>query len=159
MNTKNLLNCASRLGIAIAASCLIVSGCVYEVPITAKPTRPIDARLLGNWTSPDGKDKMKVVKLDDSHYIVSKNGDLFRVYHSDVANTPLVTVQILDSDKPTYSYYTWNLSDDGTLHVRLVNDKIIPDDTKSSSRVQKLLKKNLQNLTLFGEEGLMTKDK
>ncbi len=47
---------------------------------------------------------MKVVRLDDSNYIVSYNGDLFRAYHSDVAKTPFVSVQILDSAKAKYAY-------------------------------------------------------
>jgi hypothetical protein len=151
------------LGIVVAACCIVISGCVYDVPITAKPTRPIDARLLGNWTSTDGKAKLKVVKFDNDNYIVSKvedkGEDLYRVWHSDVAKTPLVTVQILEEPKTKYAYWVWNLSEDGRLHLRMVNDKIIPDDVKSSSSVQKLLKKNLQNPALFGEESQFTKDK
>ena len=45
------------LGIVAAACCFAFSGCEYEVPITAKPTRKVDERLLGNRTSKDGKDK------------------------------------------------------------------------------------------------------
>ena len=151
------------LGIVVAACWLVISGCVYDVPITAKPTRPIDTRLLGNWTSADGKIKLKVVKWDNDNYIVSKvqdNGEnLYRVWHSDVAHTPLVTVQILEESKPQYAYWTWNLSADGRLHLRMVNDKIIPDQVKSSASVRKLLKQNLQNPDLFGEESQFTKDK
>ena len=146
-------------GIVVAACCFIISGCIYDVPITAKATRTIDARLLGNWTSKDGKDKMKVVKLDDSNYIVSCDGDLYRAYHSDVADTPFVSVQKLESDKPQYAYWTWKLSDDGTLSLRNVSDKVVPDDTKNTASVQKLLKKNLQNPALFGDVLQMTKDK
>ena len=102
---------------------------------------------------------MKVVKLDDSNYSVSCDGDLYRAYHSDVADTPFVSVQKLESDKPQYAYWTWKLSDDGTLSLRNVNDKVVPDDTKDSASVQNLLKKNLQNPVLFGDEMQMTKDK
>jgi hypothetical protein len=84
---------------------------------------------------------------------------LYRVWRSDVADTPFVSVLNLETDKPQYSYWTWKLSDDGTLILRLVNDKVIPDDTKSSVEVRKLIKKNLQNPALFGDEMQMTKDK
>ena len=159
MNRVSLISRTFTFGIVAAACCFVISGCFYDVPITSKPTRKVDARLFGNWTSKDGKTKMKVVKLDDSNYIVSTDGDLYRAYHSDLANTPFVSVQQLESAKPQYAYWTWKLSDDGTLRLRNVNDKVVPDDTKDSASVQKLLKKNLQNPALFGDEIQMTKDK
>ncbi|MHC4063449.1 MAG: hypothetical protein ACYSUI_02955 [Planctomycetota bacterium] len=146
-------------GIVVAACFIFICSCIYEVPITSEATREVDARVLGSWTSKDGEEKMKVVKLDDSNYIVCINGDLYRVYHSDVAETPLVSVQDLGSDKPQYAYWTWNLSDDGTLTLHMVNDKIVPDDTKDSAGVRKLLIENLQNPELFVDEIQMTKDK
>src|ERR1019366_9793791 len=102
MNRITLIAQKLILSIAVAACCFVIGGCIYDVPITAKATRKIDARLLGNWTSKDGKGKLKVVKLDDSNYIVSSDGDLYRAYHSDVAGTPFVSVQKLESDKPQY---------------------------------------------------------
>jgi hypothetical protein len=148
------------LSIVVAACWFVFSGCVYNIPITSKPIGKIDVRLLGHWTSKDGKDKLKVVKLDDYNYIVANtDGNLYRVWRSDVADTPFVSVLNLETDKPQYSYWTWKLSDDGTLILRLVNDKVIPDDTKSSVEVRKLIKKNLQNPALFGDEMQMTKDK
>jgi hypothetical protein len=170
MNRVRLVAGKSTLGIVAAACWLAISGCVYQVPITVKPTRKIDERLLGTWTTKDEKVMMKVVRLDDLNYIVSNihdielmsfKEDLYRAYHSDVAKTALVTVQILDSEagKPKYCYWAWKLSDDDTLHLRCVNDKIIPDDTKDSASVQKLLKKNLQNPELLGEETVLTKVK
>ncbi|MCU0785805.1 MAG: hypothetical protein MUF81_17530 [Verrucomicrobia bacterium] len=159
MNRVRLIAKKLTLGIVVAACCFVISGCIYDVPITAKATRKVDARLLGNWTSKDGKVKMKVVKLDDSNYIVSCDGDLYRAYYSDVADTPFVSVQKLESDKPQYAYWTWKLSGDGTLSLRNVSDKLVPDDIKDSASVQKLLKQNLQNPALFGDEIQMTKNK
>ena len=83
----NTLKPATRnITVAIVAvlCCFVISGCDYEVPITAGPTRKLDERLLGNWISKDGKEKMKVRRLDDSTYIGSYDGDLFRAFHSDV---------------------------------------------------------------------------
>jgi hypothetical protein len=63
---------------------LAFTACQYEVPITSNPTRKVEERLLGDWTSADGKEKLKLRRLDDSIYIVYYDGDLFRAYHSDL---------------------------------------------------------------------------
>ena len=148
------------LGIVAALCIFALSGCEYEVPITSNPTRKVDERLLGDWTSKDGKDKMKVRRLDDSIYIVSYNGDLFRAYHSDVAKTPFVSVQDIDSADRKYAYLTWKLSDDGKrLGLRVVSTKLIPNEIKDSAGIQKLLEKNLQNSELLEDEAQFTKEK
>lgn len=144
----------------IAAVCCFFFGCEYEVPITANPTRKIEEKLLGNWTSNDGKEKMKVRKFDDFIYIVSYDGDLYRAYHSDVARTPFVSVQDIDSENRRYAYMTWKLSDDGKwLGLRVVSDKIIPKENKDSASIQKLLEENLQNPALLGDEVHFIKEK
>jgi hypothetical protein len=148
------------LGIVAALCIFALSGCEYEVPITSNPTRKVDERLLGDWTSKDGKDKMKVRRLDDSIYIVSYNGDLFRAYHSDVAKTSFVSVQDIDSADRKYAYLTWKLSDDGKrLGLRVVSTKLIPNEIKDSAGIQKLLEKNLQNSELLEDEAQFTKEK
>jgi hypothetical protein len=130
------------------------------VPITSSPTRNVEQRLLGDWISFDGKENMKVRRLDDSTYVVYYDGDLFRVYHSDVAETPFTTVQDLNSSDRKYTYVIWKLSDDGkNLRLRSVNDKIVPKETKDSATVIELLTKNAQNSELFGEEIEFKKEK
>lgn len=99
-------------------------------------------------------------RLDDSTYVVYYNGDLFRAYHSDVAETPFASVQDLNSNDRKYAYVTWKLSDDGKrLSLRNVNRKIIPKETKDSAAVAALLRKNLRNPELFGEEIEFLKEK
>jgi len=148
-------------GGVIAALCLVVfSGCDYEVPITSSPTRKIDDRLLGDWVSMDGKDRMKVRKLDDFIYVCSFNGDLLQAFHSDVGQTPFISAQNIESAERKYMYLTYTISADGErLVIRPVNTKIIPVETKDSATVQRLLKDNLQNPALFVEEGEFTKEK
>jgi hypothetical protein len=112
----------------------------------------VQERLLGDWTSADGKEKMKVRKLDDSVYIVYYDGDLFRAYHSDVAETPFASVQDLNSNDRKYAYVVWKLSDDGKhLSLRNVNRKVIPKESGDSATVAALLAKNARNPGLFGE--------
>jgi hypothetical protein len=113
----------------------------------------VQEQLLGNWTSSDGKEKMRVRSLDDSIYIVYYDGDLFRAYHSDIAETPFVSVQDLNSHDRKYAYVVWKLSDNGShLSLRNVSDKVVPKETKDSATVIGLLTKNAQNPELFGEE-------
>ncbi len=96
---------------------------------------------------------MKVRRLDDNTYIVYFDGDLFRAYHSDVAETPFVSVQDINSRDRKYAYLAWNLSDDGKyLRLRSVQSKLMPKEQKDSARVAELLKEKAKNPELFGEE-------
>jgi hypothetical protein len=120
----------------------------------------VQERLLGDWTSADGKEKLKLRSLDDSTYVVYYDGDLFRAYHSDVAETPFASVQDLNSSDRKYAYVIWKLSDDGkNLRLRNVNDTIVPKETKDSVSVVALLTKNAGNPDLFGEEIEFRKEK
>jgi hypothetical protein len=155
------LNFASlRVGIAIGLCSLAFAACQYEVPITSAPTRKVQEQLLGNWRSSDGKEELKLRKLDDSVYIFYYDGDLFRAYHSDVAETPFASVQDLNSTDRKYAYMVWKLSDDGKhLSLRNVSDKVISKETKDSATVVALLTKNARNPELFGEEIEFRKEK
>jgi hypothetical protein len=140
-------------GVAVSFCTLLFTSCQYDVPITSGPTRKVQKQLLGDWTSDDGKEKLKLRSLDDSIYIVYYDGDLFRAYHSDVAETPFATVQDLNSSDRKYAYVIWKLSDDGrNLRLRSVSDKVVPKETKDSATVVALLTKNARNPELFGEE-------
>ena len=148
------------IGVAIGFCSLAFTACQYDVPITPAPTQRVQERLLGNWTSADGKEKLKLRSLDDSIYIVYYDGDLFRAYHSDVGETPFVTVQDLNSTDRKYAYVIWKLSDDGkNLTLRSVNDKVVPKETKDSATAIALLTKNASNPELFGEEIEFQKEK
>ena len=148
------------VGVAIGFCSLAFTACQYDVPITSSPTRKVQEQLLGDWTSADGKEKLKLRNLDDSVYIVYYDGDLFRAYHSDVAETPFASVQDLNSSDRKYAYVVWKLSDDGKhLSLRNVSDKIISKQTKDSDTVVALLRKNASNPELFGEEIEFRKEK
>jgi len=150
-----------RVAAAVIGLCsLAFTSCNYEVPVTSAPTRKVQEQLLGDWTSDDGKEKLKLRSLDDSVYIVYYDGDLFRAYHSDVAETPFATVQDLNSSDRKYAYVIWKLSDDGKfLTLRSVNDKVVPKETKDSATIAALLTKNASNSDLFGEKIEFRKEK
>lgn len=152
MSSSNLVWLRS-LGVAICLCTLAFTACQYDVPVTSSPTRKVEQGLLGDWISLDGKENMKVRRLDDNTYVVYYDGDLFRAYHSDLAETPLASIQDLNSNDRKYTYVIWKLSDDGKrLSLRNVNDKVIPKETSDSSTVVALLTKNAGNPELFGEE-------
>ena len=160
MNLSSLICRRLGFGVAICLSILAFAACQYEVPITPSPTRNVQERLLGDWVSLDGKEQMKVRRLDDSIYIVYFDGDLFRAYHSDVADMPFVSVQDINSSDRKYAYVVWKLSDDGKrLSLRSVQSKVVPKEQKDSATVAKLLKENAKNPDLFGEEIEFNKEK
>jgi hypothetical protein len=120
----------------------------------------VQERLLGNWVSLDGKENMRVRRLDNSTYVVYYDGDLFRAYHSDVAETPFASVQDLNSNDRKYAYVVWKLyDDDKRLSLRNVNRKVIPNETRDSATVAALLTKNARNPELFGEQIEFRKEK
>ena len=146
MKTKHHLTCL------IAAVVLLFAGCNYDVPLTARPTRNIDERLLGVWLGgDDGKDPMVVRRLDDSTYVVAMDDDLYRAFHSDFAGTAFLSVQELNHGR-LYVYLTAVLAADGNqLTLRTVSTKVVPEETKGRAALQKLIKANLANPALFGE--------
>jgi len=120
----------------------------------------VQEQLLGNWISLDGKENMRVRRLEENTYVVYYDGDLFRAYHSDVAEMPFASVQDLNSNDRKYAYVVWKLSDDGKrLTLRNVSDKVIPKDTRNSATVAALLTRNARNPELFGEEIEFRKEK
>jgi hypothetical protein len=153
MSLLNLVYRPAVFGI-VAFLCILAFGaCQYDVPITQSPTRKVEQGLLGDWISADGKEHLDVRRLDESTYVLYYDGDLFRAYHSDVGNTPFVSVQDLNSNDRKYAYIVWKLSNDGkSLSLRSVNDKVISKDTKDSATMVALLTKNAGNPELLGEE-------
>lgn len=159
MTSSNVICRRIIFGVVVGLCILAFSACQFEVPITSSPTRKVQEQLLGDWVSLDGKENMRVRRLDESTYVVYYDGDLFRVYHSDVAEMPLASVQDLNSNDRKYAYVAWKLSDDGKrLSLRNVN-KVIPKETKDSATAAALLTKNARNPELFGEEIEFRKEK
>jgi hypothetical protein len=136
---------------------VFTAGCVYEAPLTAKPTRQIDERLLGDWIEDqaDGKD-LKIRKLDDSHYVIFYD-EFYQAYHSDIGEGHFVSIQQIDpvsAKDRKYTLATYELKDDGrTLVVRTVNDKTIPETLKTTAALEKAVRANLKNPDLLNKEG------
>jgi len=157
MNTMKSMIRKTILSSVAAVSLFVLLGCIYEVPITSEPTGEMDSRLLGQWGSAD-EIKLKVVRLNDESYIVvNSDGKLHQVWRSDVAGVAFLTVLHLETETPKYSYWNWEMSEDGSLVLRLVNPKIVPKDLSDSASVRKLLTDHLKNPALFGDANPMTR--
>jgi hypothetical protein len=148
----------------VAAVGLLISGCDFDVPLTTKPTRSIDDHLIGDWVYLDVNtekiEHMNVRKLDDFTYIVAYEGALYRAFHSDFADTAFLSVQDLNSAPGKYLYLVYQLSADGAkLGLKFINTKVIPKATKDQAAIQELIKQNLNNPMLFGEEALFSRKK
>lgn len=139
--------------------CAALTACEFEAPITAAPTRKLEARILGEWAPRDGKgDGMTVGRLNDSVYIVLLGSDFFQAHHSDLGQAAFVSVLFLGDDKRKYAYLTWSLSADGKqLDLRNVkggnlrgkSGPALSEASRDSTLVQKFLIENLQNPDLF----------
>lgn len=121
----------------------LLAGCDYGVPLTAGPTRPVQAKLLGDWveiTADKERDQLGIRRLDDSTYIVVLNGDAYRAFHSDLGDEPFVSVQNLNDDERKYCWYRWSLSADGKqLTLEGVSDQLVPDEARDPAEAQRLL--------------------
>ena len=142
-------------GLALVVMVATLAGCIYDAPLTASATRRVDARLVGDWTSDDGKENLKVRALDPTTYLLILNGDPFRAWHSDFAEVPFVTVQDLDDPARKYAYIKYALSDDGQrITAYAVNSEIVPGTLKSSSEARRRVRTSLDNPKLFVDEPL-----
>ncbi|MCM3904514.1 MAG: hypothetical protein ND866_22685 [Pyrinomonadaceae bacterium] len=159
MKPRNLTS-YRLLPIILATSFLLALAACGErkVPITEQPTRKIDARLIGNWVSRDGTERIKIRQLNDSTYIISYFALLFRAFHSDIAGISFINVQELETAERNYIYMMYTLSSDGNkLYIRMVSEDVVPEVTKDSIAVRKLLRSNLQNPLLFRGQAEFTK--
>lgn len=140
----------------VVALCCLLGGCHYDVPLTDKPTKRIDERIVGDWTMTDkdsGKvQRMQVRAFDRNTYVVSLDGDLYSAFHSDFAGTAFLSVQDLNAPERLYAYLTAALSADAKqLSLRLLNVKLIPESVKGRAALQKLIKANSANPALLEE--------
>jgi len=145
----------------LLAFALLAASCNYDVPISGTPSRHVEPRLIGAWTATgdDGKaEHMTVREWDADHYAVQYDGDVFRAFHTDVAGLPLISVQDLNGSSRKYLYVTWRLSEDGKkLTLRAVTTDVVPESTRDSASVVKLIEKNRDNPRLFNEGAVYTR--
>jgi hypothetical protein len=140
----------SFLAATLAFAALLLAGCDYDVPLTEKPSGPIDQKLLGNWLSPEGW--MMVRSFDADHYVVSYNGAIYRGWHSTVAGRSFITLHSLDAQSPKFTYVSYSLGNDQRrLDVRVVRDEVLSKEIKDSAAMRKALEQVVPNPALLTE--------
>jgi hypothetical protein len=149
-----------QVGAAIGLCSLAFTACQYDIPITSGPTRKVQERLLGDWMSADGKEKLKLRSLDDSIYILTTTVLFFALT---TPTSPKHLSQLFRTSTRAIASMLlsfWKLSDDGkNLRLRSVNDQVVLKETWDSATVVALLTKNARNPELFGEEIEFQKEK
>jgi hypothetical protein len=94
-----------------------------------------------------------VRRLDDATYIVVCDGDLYRVIHSDVAETAFLSVQDLESDARKYAYLAWKLSGDGSvMTLNVVNSEVVSKTLRDAPALQQALRDHLRDPKLLGKD-------
>ncbi|HEX6731464.1 MAG TPA: hypothetical protein VF074_15675, partial [Pyrinomonadaceae bacterium] len=84
MNLRNFGTYRSTITVVLTFVVLGLTACQYSVPITERPTRNVEMKLIGDWASTDGRETIKIRTLSHSTYIVSYNNVLFQAFHSDI---------------------------------------------------------------------------
>ena len=139
---------ALRIGALVCA--IFFSGCEFDVPLTVKSTRPVQQKLIGDWTSVDGKDQMRVRQLDVDSYAIAYNGELYRAHHSDFADTPFVSVLHLDAENRKYAVLAWELVEENNrLRLRVVSSKVVATAASTPAALQKDVERHLGDTALF----------
>jgi len=147
--------------ILVPVVCLLLAACDYDVPLTAAATQPINPALLGNWREVGEKPGgLNVRRYDANTYLAVVDGDVYRVFHSEIAGRHFVSVQDLNSDPRKYCYYLWELSPGGAeLTLRRVSTKIVPDTVASPEAAQKLVADHLGDPKLLEEPTVFVREK
>jgi hypothetical protein len=134
---------------------LVLSGCIYDAPITEKPTGKIDERLLGDWVEKDDSTRhLLVCKLNEKEYVIHYAG-MFRAFFSDVDGKRFVNLQNIEpaeDAKRKYAFAAYELKNAGTLVVRTVNTEVILENLHSSAEIAASIGRNLKNPKLFNED-------
>lgn len=143
---RALLRC-----VVLSAS-LLLAGCDFTVPLSTKPDRAIDDRLLGDWISPGAW--MKIRAYDGENYIVYHNGTAFRAWHSSVAGLPLITVKEIES-KPAegkFAYLVYEVADDGRrLNLRVVSDEVVSKKINDTAAMRQAIERHAKHPELLSE--------
>ena len=150
----NQLRCFVSIGLL---AFLLLAGCNFDFPLTARPTRAIDARLIGNWTAQEPGEKrvehLNIRQLDDHTYIAVYEGDLYRGFHSDVAGFSLLSVQDLNPAPGRYLYMQYRLLEDGTkLGLRSLDAEMVKTAAQDQKTTTEFIRLNTDNPKLFSAE-------
>lgn len=144
---------------------LLLGGCIYEAPLVPKPVQPVDTRFVGNWTqSANPGNRMVIRAFDQEQYVITTvDGttiSTYRAYTCDVDGLQLANVQDLAPGSDAnlkWAFFSYRLNESGRLAVRMLNDKVVTPQAKSSAALRDAIRENRHNPSLFLEETVYEK--
>ncbi len=151
--------------VCMAGICLLLVGCVYEVPLATESQQEVNRALLGKWltVADDGAvQELLVLPLGAKEYLVSypsnaKDGMFFRAFVAQTGTTPVMQFQLLGSangeapaDRRVYHFGTFRL-DGPQLVLRLINPEVVSKDVTTTEALAKAIAAQRENPALFAE--------
>ena len=149
---------------------LFLAGCVYESPLTAEHTIPIDSSVLGVWrpVPEEGKEaedvRMMVLRYSDTEYLVhypaGKDGLYYRGYPIKIGEVSCVQLEVIgtkegpfdkDAIEP-FCVVSYALAN-GELAVKVLNTGLVPKELKGSEALRRALLQHQDSSDLFTEPG------
>ena len=147
----------------VAALCILVAGCDYEVALVEEPKEAIDRGAVGLWKeeTADGPDrKLLVLPMSENEYLISypaetRNSMYGRGAHLEVAGIELVQLRWFgtgegkDADtERIYQYGSYSVNGD-TLEFRLVNRDTVDKDAATPEELAESIAAQADNPDLF----------
>lgn len=125
--------------LAQVAGLFLLSGCLFEHPVSEKPTRIIDEALLGVWDGSNGS-KLTIVRSDAEHYkieVESVSGEVEITinlvgHHAAVGGKDVVWLRWTPPEQndrkrtPRWLPCAYDLDDESRLHLAILNAEKLP---------------------------------
>lgn len=144
--------------------CVLLVGCVYEVPLATDSQQEVNKALLGKWqtVADNGSEELVVLPLGAKEYLISypsnaKDGMFFRAFVAQAGATPIMQFQLLGAatgelpaDRRVYHYGTFRL-DGPKLVVQLINSELVSKDVTSTEALVKAIAAQREAPALFAD--------
>jgi hypothetical protein len=159
-----------KLRYTLPTALLLLSACVYDVPLSDERIIAVEPALLGLWEAlPEegaetgsGPEQLRVFQFSNTEYMVQHTDEgsslYFRAWTIEVGGVRAMQMQwIGDQDEPVgedkpgrYMVLSYNLGDQG-LEVKGLNTEIIPEDTADTRTMQEAFIANRDREDLWSE--------
>jgi len=156
-----------NITVVLAVLVLVVTGCVYEVPLVEEKSVPIDESVLGLWQevpkegeTADPDQKMLVLKYSDTqyavHYPTGKDGMYFRAYPIKIDGRTYVQIQLIGTkdsaciDKKDRKYHVLSYKlVSGVLEISMLTVVGWPGESTVAQRLDNKMRLKF-SATVFG---------
>ncbi|MEP2775994.1 MAG: hypothetical protein ABJQ29_14140 [Luteolibacter sp.] len=157
--------------IITALLALLLAGCIYEAPLVAEHTVPIEPELVGVWqmvpkngaNSKPGE-RLLILKLSETEYLVrnphNEDGLYFRAYPIKLGGKSCVQMEVIGTKdgapdwgdhKPSpFMVASFELAEDN-LVIRILNRKLVSEDLKTTATLQETFLKHKDSEELFAD--------